>query len=248
MRKLKDYEPEFIGVLFAILLLNVWYLSSFAIETRVIPKSYDYFIDAIIVVSAAFFGSYSAFRFNANKEAKLENQKKIDSLNSTLFRLMRQFNALAREKIELDKYKKHQERCFWLPASVSNIHEDMKFNISEIEFLLSCSDKQLLLDLAIEQERFHVAIQSINLRAEYHYSKVQPALEAVNFVSECPTYIQFARAVGPTIMAGLVNQTDQVYSHVYGSCESIEKVQERLIRAAKELFPNNNFLMYKLRV
>lgn len=248
MKSLKSYMPEFMGVLLAILLLNVWYLSSFAIESRVIPKNYDYIINAVIVVSAAFFGSFSAFQLNANKQERIEKKNKIDKINSTLFRLMRQFNAIARERVELEQFKNHQERCFWLPASVTNIHDEVKYNISEIEFLLSGSDKQLLLDLAIEQERFHVTVQAINLRANYHFSKIQPALEAINFVATRPTYIQFSKAVGPTLMSGLINHTDQVYFHVYETCDSIGIIQERLLKAAKEIFPDSNFLRFELHV
>lgn len=245
VKPLKSYMPEFMGVLLAILLLNVWYLSSFAIESRVIPKNYDYIINAVIVVSAAFFGSFSAFQLNANKQERIERKNKVDKINSTLFRLMRQFNAIARERVELEKFKNQRERCFKLPASLANIHDEVKYNISEIEFLLSGSDKQLLLDLAIEQERFHVTVQAINLRTDYHFSKIQPALEAINFSAASPTYIQFSKAVGPTLMFGLINHTDQVYFHVYKTCDSIEIIQERLLKVAKEMFPGNNFLEFK---
>ena len=70
MGKYKDYEPEFLGVFLSLLVLNLWYLSSVAIDNNFIPVSYNFIINSLIALVSTFVGAYSAFSLNNRKETK----------------------------------------------------------------------------------------------------------------------------------------------------------------------------------
>ncbi len=242
MNNWKYYKPEIMGIFIATALLNVWYLASFAIENRIIPTTYDYITNAIIVISAAFFGSYSAFHLNNLKEQKRQDQIKVGIINSTLFRLMRQYNLLEMEKIDLEKFRENEKRFFLLPATVSAVDNDMKYEISNLEFLLTSSDKNLLFDLAIEQDRFNTSLLAINQRNDFLLKEVQPPIKKTSFVSfDQFTLETFNETVGKVISNVLINYTDSVYYHIYKNCDSIIKIKERLLKSSKELYPHEKF-------
>lgn len=246
MNNWKYYKPEIIGVLVACASLNLWYLLSLAIEHRVIPSTFDYLINAVIIFSSVCLGSYSAFKLNDIKDIRKQYQLEVDVINSTIFRLMRQFNLLARERNDLDKVRNRSERAFLLPATISPFDDDIKYNISNLEFMLKGSDKELLFDLALEQDRFNAAIASIKLRAEYHFNRVQPILERENFSISNPTLLDFENIIGFPLVSGLINQTNSVYDHVYNTCDSMIEVRDRLLQASKELFPNEQFFGFEI--
>lgn len=232
-------------MLIAVLALNVWYLSSLTIEHRVIPTTYDYIINAIVVISAAFFGSYSAYFLSDKKEQTREYNKKINSLNSALFVTLRQFNALMVIKRELVKWENDPSRFINMPPRVNSSYSDLKIDLHGIDFLLRESNPNLLLELAVEQERFESAIMACSMRNDFHYKELQPALNAINFNIQNPTIQQLETAVGPKIAGTALKSTENVFSHVYLTHDSLSKIHSQLYKTAKELFPNETFIIFE---
>ncbi|MFT6349503.1 MAG: hypothetical protein ACJAYB_002529, partial [Psychromonas sp.] len=58
LNKYKEYLPEFLGVILALLLLNLWYLSSLAIENKMLPANLDYLYKGVTVLIGAFVGAF----------------------------------------------------------------------------------------------------------------------------------------------------------------------------------------------
>lgn len=71
---MKNYLPEFLGVLFALLLINAWYLSGIAIEQGVVPLYYEHIIRALTVAGSAGFGATLAFKFK-NRLEGIKNER-----------------------------------------------------------------------------------------------------------------------------------------------------------------------------
>jgi len=102
---LRDYKPEILGAVLGIAALNIWYLSSVAIEESIVPKNYDYFIRALTVAVGGFIGAFSAFWLKGYEEKKKVKEMQKSALNSALFVLIRQINAIQCIKRDLDNYK-----------------------------------------------------------------------------------------------------------------------------------------------
>ena len=245
MIKWNDYKPEFLGVLIGILTLNVWYLSSLVIEHRVVPTTYDYFVNAIVVISAAFFGSFSAYHLNDRREQRKQQEIRINSLNSALFVTLRQFNAITQLKRDLSRWEQDSSRFINMPAVVTGDYSDLKLDINSIEFLLRERDPNLLFELSVEQERFEAAIMALNMRNTFHYKELQPALSKAGFNNTTATLEQVIEAVGPKIAVTALKSTDGVFSHVYETYDSLSKVHLKLFETAKEIFPNETFIRFE---
>jgi hypothetical protein len=242
--KLKEILPLILGVLFALILLNLWYVSSLAIEHRVVPSTYDYFLKAIVVLFTAFFGSFSAFHLNTRKEKHNEIQNNISALNAALFVTLRQINSLLTLKKSILPLESDPIRFLKLPAMYASDHSDLKIDFDRMEFLLK-DHPNLLLGLSIEQGRFESAIRTINMRAEFHQEDLQKALSDSRFSIENPTLEQLVSAVGPRIVGVAKNLTDGTYKQIKLSVDSITEIHDELFRIAKEVFPNEPFIKYQ---
>ena len=120
MGKYKDYEPEFLGVFLSLLVLNLWYLSSVAIDNNFIPVSYNFIINSLIALVSTFVGAYSAFSLNNRKETKKIYIENKTALNKAIFIVSMMMNAVpirneSHIKFE-DTDKSRAERAFSEPA------------------------------------------------------------------------------------------------------------------------------------
>jgi hypothetical protein len=240
---IKVILPEVLGVLFAILILNLWYVSALAIEHRVVPTTYDYFLNAIIVLSAAFFGSFTAFSFNNRKEEAKEEKQKIAALNSTLFITLQEINGLLQIKRDIAPLKNDPIRFLKIPAFYTPDYRALKLELNRLEFLLQ-EDSNLLFELSIQQGCFESAVINIKMRGDFHHRELQKALNDCNFDVEDPTIEELINACGPRIIGTAIKQTDSMFSQVYLTVESLTALHENLHDIAKKLYPSVRFIKY----
>lgn len=240
----KAILPEVLGTLLALALLNLWYVSSLVIEHRVIPSTYDYFLKAIVVLFAAFFGSFSAFYLNTRKENHKEIQDNISSLNSALFVTIRQINSIMVLNKAIEPLEKDPLRFLNLPAMYASDNSDLKIELNRLEFLLK-DHPNLLLDLSVEQGRFESAIKITNMRAEFHHNDLQKALNDAGFNVANPTLPQLVQAVGPRVTGTTIKLTDGMYEQLNLCVESLLEVHEKLYDIARGLFPNEPFVKFQ---
>tara|TARA_R110001606_G_scaffold282542_1_gene431146 strand:- start:216 stop:980 length:765 start_codon:yes stop_codon:yes gene_type:complete len=242
--KVKDILPEILGVLFALLLLNLWYLSSLAIEHRIVPSTYDYFLKAIVVLCAAFFGSFSAFYLNTRKEKNKETKDNIAALNAALFVTLRQINGLLNLKKAILPLEKDPIRLLKLQAMYTSDYSDLKIDLDRLEFLLK-EHPNLLFGLSLEQGRFESAVRITNMRTEFHHNDLQKELNDCKFSIEDPTLEQLVNAVGPRIVGTAMTLTNGMYEQVLQSVDSVTEIHEELFEIAKTEFPGEPFVKYQ---
>lgn len=241
--RFKSIFPEIMGIIVALLLLNLWYLSSLAIEHRVMPSTYDYIVNATVVLSAAFCGSFSAFYLNTRKERKIETSKKVDALNSALFITIQQINGLLLLKKAIEHYKNDPIRFLTIPSIYAPDYSALKVNLSRLEFMLK-EHPNLLLDLSVEQGRFESAVRVTNMRADFHHKELQVALSNCKFNIGQPSIEQLINAVGERIVGTGIRLTDEVFSHVLLSVDSAIEVHNKLHEVALAKFPGKSFIKF----
>jgi HAMP domain-containing protein len=242
--KFKDILPEVLGVLFALIVLNLWYVSSLAIEHRIVPSTYDYFLKAVVVLFAAFFGSFSAFYLNTRKENLKEIRNNVSALNAALFVTLRQINALLTLKKAIKPLEKDPIRFLKLPAMYASDYSDLKVDLDRMELLLE-DHPNLLLNLSVEQGRFESAVKITNMRAEFHHEDLQKALNDSAFSIENPTLQELVDAVGPRIIGSAMKLTDGMYDQILLSVDSLTEAHEELFEVAKKVFPNQPFIKFQ---
>lgn len=242
MKKIHYYQPEILGVIIALAILNVWYLSSIAIEKSVIPESYDYIMRFMTVAIGGFIGAYSAFWLRKYEDNKSDLSKQKNSLNKALFVLVRQLNAILNIKSDFDKYDTPFHRGLSLPAMKPHDYSDLKLDIESLSFLLENRHPQILLELVTEQERFDQAMSAINIRNEFYVNEVQPALSFHALNGRPLPLEEFEEKLGERLFQGALNGATTMYEHVYASEITLEQTYSSLRKLAKELFPDDEFL------
>lgn len=136
MKSIKDYAPEIWGVFIAIITLNLWYLSSLAVEHKVLPYAATPLIGLITAAIGAFLGAYFAFQLRKYEEKTGKTEKQKSSIDEALLILIRQANALQNIYNDLKKYKQPHERAFLLPAIKPPSYSDLKQNLQSLNFLI----------------------------------------------------------------------------------------------------------------
>ena len=242
MKFLRDYQPVFFGVIIGLVVLNLWYLSGVAVENAVLPKSYDYIIRAFTVAVGAFIGAFSAFWLKKHEEYKSEVKAQKVALNSALFVLIRQLNAIARIKQDFDKYKTPFDRALSLPAFKPPNYSDVRQDINSLHFLIDKGEATLLMELTIEQERFEQAINSISIRNEFYVNEVQPALSHHALNGKPLPLSEFENKLGERLFKGSINGAANMYDLVYSSAETIIECYTKLRDFSKQMFPGEKFV------
>ena len=247
MDRLKNYQPEIYGVVYFILLLNVWYLSGIAIENTIIPKGYDLFIRILIPIVSGFIGAFAAFKLKTWEEKKKERNLEISAINKSLFVLNRQINSIANTRVSLNECRDDAGRAINLRPSAGIEHSAVKQDIDSLNFLISKGKSNLLLGLSIEQERFDLALWTVKHRNDIHYLEFQPAFDKTNLPDDIAiTEEEMKMAIGDRIYLSLSQATENVYNCIDKSYESLQTMQDQLIVVAKELYPTETFEKFEL--
>ena len=241
MKNIRNYQAEIIGIILGLATLNIWYLSSIAIEESVVPKSYDYIIRGLTVAVGGFIGAFSAFWLKSYEERKKSSEKQKQALNSALFVLIRQMNAIHCIKRDLDKFKEPFDQGLSLPAMQPPDYSSVKQDIDSLRFLIGSGNANILMELTIEQERFEQAINSINIRNEFYVNEVQPALSYHSLNGKPLPLSKFEEKLGERLFQGAMSGAEVMYEHVYASEISLDAKFKLLREIAKNLFPDEKF-------
>jgi hypothetical protein len=244
---LKEYQPEIFGVLFAVALLNSWYLCGIAVEEKILPIHYDYIIKAITVSGSAAFGAFLAFRFNSHLEEKknrklfgIEQQKEIALLNRALFNLGRQINTIGNMKRTLGKYSNDTELAFTMKV-IKNFNPDIKLNIDELTLVLT-DELPMLIVLDNEQDGYNMAIEAFNVRSEHFLHKLQPEMFKLGLLGRKITKIEIEEKLPKPIFKASVDSAMQLKENVYLAEEGLFYIYAKFRAACRVKYPDAKFL------
>jgi len=238
MKHIKNniYNPYFLGVIYAIIALNVWYLSMVAVENQSIPQSYDYIIKVIIGVTSAFFGAYFALKLREYEEDKKEIRQRVNNLNKSLFTLYRQGNAVNCLNTEINKTVTQGSNHLYKPAIIHADYSSLTQNMNDLNFLIELGFSKFLMDLSIEQERFELMLYTIELRNKFYTEKVQPM---INLPQTPETRID------PQIEVEALNSYEEMTKMVTDSFDSIKKTIDKLLELHRKTYPNDRPLDFR---
>lgn len=248
MNKLEDYLPYLVGVLVALLALNLWYLSSLAVTEKVVPSTYGYFASLAIAILGTFSGAAAAFYLNERKETRQLVRARVNLLRAAQFRLIQQINTLETVNRVLAEHKDSEARHIYLPGKLRSSQRGKLLEISDLEFILEDHDPNLLMALSVEQERFETAIAVVEDRYDFHLNQFQPALEPLENLEpgRTATTDEVRQTVGERIWLTAISHSDNVYKHVPETVESLLATLEDLTALAKESYSQYKFIEFQL--
>jgi len=242
MDKKRDYLPELVGVFVALAALNLWYFSSLAIDKAVLPSSFALWAQLCTAAFGAFFGSYCAFKLRKHEEKQSQLNSRKAALDSCLFTLIRQRNAIHLIKREYDKFSSPIIRAICMPANKHPEYKDLRLNFDELSFLAELGEIQTLLELTIEQELFEQMTYSAENRTKFCLEKLQPALELHDIDGKEFSENELRNLLGKLIFDTAKNASESTYKLLKANEQSNAKTWAKMYDVAKTIFPDKKFL------
>jgi len=194
---------------------------------------------------STFFGATFAFRLNQDKEAKKLETERREALNRASFVLIRQWNAMDQLVRQFQTYPPPFARAFNMPAFKPPAYEDLSHSIAELDYLIDSSNPGLLMDLVVEEERFHQALEALRIRNEFYVNEVQPALEKHELNRKTVTPEQVRALLGERVFEGAMNGAGTAWEQIFAASESLPKVHQALLAQGRKLFPGKKFITYE---
>jgi len=241
LKKYNDYLPEFLGVILAFLLLNLWYLSSIAIENKVIPSNLEYLYKGITILIGAFVGAFAAFKLKSKDDKDKKHTEEKMAMNKAIFVCMRQSNAIKNMHKVVSKHKSELDKAFRLQAMKPPCYDDLKYNFDELGFLLE-QHSELIMDLVIEQERFEQTFKAVEIRNEFYINEVHPTLIALNTDGKSFRKIDFSDAIGERLVNRAISHANGMWFHIEETDKSILEMSDKLESVSREVFPGEKFI------
>lgn len=203
-------------------------------------------VTPLLSLFSTFFGATFAFRLNEEKELRKTHALRREAINRALFVLVRQTNAIHQITQNFEKFPSLFEKAFNLPALKPPPYQDLSQSLSDLEFLVETSTPSLLMQVAIEQERFHQALESIRIRNEFYVVEVQPALAALALNGKRVTVEEMAASLGERLFSGAMSGAQSAWEHASLCTQSIPTVHKALFQEAKLLYPEHKFISYEI--
>ncbi|WP_313172593.1 hypothetical protein [Massilia oculi] len=194
---------------------------------------------------STFLGASFAFHLNTQKDLNKEQDQRIAALQTALFILAQQFNAVGGSWKSIAKWGKEPHRWVNMPAMGQPDYKNLQQDFSSLAFILA-EDAQLLLDLSVEDERFLQLLRSMKERSDFYTKEIHEAIEKARAGKTQMSLPDLRTGLGDRLFFGAQSRTDDVFMHVTESMKSLPGVANRLRTYAKAKYPEAKFLVVEL--
>lgn len=208
---------------------------------------YDTLISAMVTLAAAFLGAWSAFKLEDRARKRKKVEENIAAGNRAIFMLLRMFNELFNiQQQVIEPVREHPAKSIVMLPLLTRDFDELRFEVDNLSFLLETKNRQILMELLVEENRFHTAIRLLNERSNLHLRKAQPLLEKAGIVEGGEyTKDQVAGALGQRIFNQLQRYTDQVIWHIDQSIMYLQEASKRLHSALTNMYPDTKFIRFE---
>lgn len=196
-------------------------------------------------ISGTFTGALLAFTLTLLVEHKKEKEKRISAINSVLFTLLRQYNTIIQFRNYCQPYRNMAEplRSLSLPCLQPPLYANLVFDFNELSFLLE-KYAGTALELSVAEDSFHQAVFSIKERNNHHVNKVQATIKEKKLRGREIPEEELKNEFEEDVYEIMIRQTEDVYEHIRRNMTSIPIIQDKIIEAAENFYPNIKFKMF----
>ena len=200
--------------------------------------------EAMIALLASFTGAYFAFRLERTQKRREDESKNLAAANRAMMTFIRMYSVLAQlQRQVIDPYRDNAAAFIAMPPHLPEKHDSECFDMSTLEFLSSPAEQQILLDLWIEERRFHQCVDVWSKRSHFHLEEVQIALDqAGKKAGDGLTLSDIEAAIGNRRLIQLRKLTHQLVDSVDLSIPSLRGAADRLRIAQQAHFPDRKIL------
>lgn len=168
---LKYYIPEFLGVIIALLLLNLWVFVSLFLEKVDLTIGLEYAIKFISIALASLSGAYFAFKLNTTNQSKENDKVQAEKINEILLTLYMQLGVINSIKFEFRNSKDILFQAFYLNCD-KHYDRSLKINIGNLSSLLVLSPETVT-NIYQSQNYFWSALDFTDRRVCFYREKIE---------------------------------------------------------------------------
>lgn len=196
---------------------------------------------------SAFAGASAAFYWERYTKRNEEKKKATSAGNRAIFLMSQQYNVLNGLKKQLIDHVRNDPNV-WInmPASLPRAHDDLRFDIASLQFLLISDNPNLLGELLVEEQRFFEALKTINERSLYHRNELQPKLDALKI--QQGQYVipsQLEASLGAVMVGTLKTLTSALIEHTDEGMEGVKNIHSKLVDQLRNMFPGERIIEMK---
>lgn len=196
-------------------------------------------------ILATFFGASVAFFLERQTKRQEKMQVSLASANRSLFILARQFSILNQIRNQIINPVRDDPGA-WLnmPAVLPKAHDDLRYDIVSLQFLLESEEPNLLTELLMEEDRFFETMKTINERSKKHSNELQPKLAAMG-VKEGTYFasaVELEKALGLDLIGYMKTLTKALTEHVDEGIDGLKVIHDKMTGTFTKLFPHERIL------
>ena len=207
-------------------------------------------ISAGTTLIAAFSGAWYAFRLSSKNENRKLIQDQLAAGNRAIFILLRQFNELSAIQHQLiNPHRDDPQRYINMSPALALEFSHLRVDVDSISYLLETDDRQVLLDIIVEEERFQTAIRAINERSEFLYETIQPLFAKSGLTNGQEYSDDYIKSIlGENHFVHLQKSTEQSIQIVDETILSLMQIGQRLRNILTKLYPKDTIIGFNKRI
>lgn len=189
---------------------------------------YDDLAGFIASLVAVFSGAYIAFRLNQSKEVRIENERREESLNYSIFNLYRMINAVQRMAIYVGQYQDEESLAFSFRRNHHMDFDDLAFDYEKIAFLMKSSDPEILVDISDNHKKFRYFLVAIKCRKDFYEKHVDPIVFETFQDEERISVDDLKQALNPRVFRTCITLSQDIKDITEETLESLESMHGSL--------------------
>lgn len=236
------------GITLAVLLTGAVMFFAGALLARVFPDGdskhlYDLAIAAVGALAGTVAGALVALNGDRKRRAKEAEDRNITAANLAIFELGRVYNFLA--QYQRDVIEPHRgKRLQWLLMARSRLTAPIvEMNFSDLAFLFSSKDPNVVSEVAVEIERFVGIVTTIAKVESDLHTEAHPRMEARRIL-EGAAAEEIESACGVRIVSAIRTNTNSLVEYVDLNAPSVLRTVLKVQDATRAMYPHRRVVSF----
>ena len=200
-------------------------------------------IDPLVTLVAAFAGAWFAFLFERRHKDAEEVRRRVGAVNRALYTLTTQWSAMVQIRQEvIDPYRGRDDAWLNMAATVPGRHDRISLEAGELSFLLEV-DGQAYAEMLLEEQRYNLAIHTLDVRSNIIFNEVWPRLGQAGIgIGARTDAAEIERIIGMDATRKLKVIGDALVKNVDENLKTIVAAYGRVRGAMKKAYPNEKLI------
>jgi hypothetical protein len=204
----------------------------------------DGIVTLLTTLVGAFSGAWAAFKYQEHKEISQLTKDRRAAVNRALHTIYNLWNIQRQYQTEvIDLYRGKPDVWLNMQATPPPSFGLTTFQAEELSFFLESKHAQMYADLMLEEHRFQIAMNLINMRSSVALNEAWPRLGAAKIeVGESMDLNRMTKIIGIDVEQKLRKLTEGIIEHIDENEKSIREIHDRLREGFLDIYPDQKII------